>query len=85
MAKNELTLEEIKKLLDKVKIDLANKQGEMTAELKALKKDFEVDDLDGAYKLLAQLNKKAEELSRERSSLMAKVTEKLEEFGYKQW
>lgn len=83
MARNELTLEELKALIDKIRTDLANKQGEMTAELKALKKDFEVNDLDGAYKLLAQLNDKVEDLSRERVSLMTKVTQKLEEFGYR--
>jgi len=83
MARNELTLEEIKKLIDKVKIDLANKQGEMTAELKTLKKDFNVDTLEDGYKLLEKLNSKAENLSRERSSLMAKVVQKLEDFGYK--
>jgi hypothetical protein len=83
MARNELTLEEIKRFIDKIKTDLANKQGEMTAELKALKKDFEVDNLDAAYKLLDQLNEKVEDFSQERSSLMAKVTQKLEEFGYR--
>jgi len=83
MANKEMDLQEIKKILDKVKQDLANRQGEKAAELKALKRDFGIDDIDKAYKTLAKLNAQIEDQSRERASLMSKAIEELEQYGYK--
>ncbi len=79
----ELSLEEIKELIDKIKSELASKQGEMAAEMKSLQKDYGVKNLEAAYALLKELNHKVEGLAQERATLMAKVTEQLQKYGYK--
>ena len=81
MARNELTLEEIKDKIDSLKEEIARKQGQRDTELEALKKDYGVKNLDGAYKMLDKLTAEVEEKSRERSKLMKEANDLLEDFG----
>lgn len=76
------TLRGLRTSMAKIKSDIAKREGEREAELKALKKDFDVDDLDGAYALLKKLDAHIEDTSRERSKLIASAKKRLEEFGY---
>lgn len=79
--KNNVTLEDIKEGIDKLKSSIAKKQGERDAELKALKKDFKIDSLEEAYSTLDKINAEIDDKSRERARLMKESTEWLEKFG----
>lgn len=82
MPTAELHLEDIKKALQKLREDIAKKEGEKESELKLLKKEYKGKDLDDLYKLLEKLNAKCDDLSRDRTKLMSEATELLDKFGY---
>lgn len=79
---NDMTAEEIKEIIDKIKSDIDKKQGEREAVMKSLKAEYSMKNLDDLYKLLKKLNDEVDDASRERASLIAQASAKLKEFGY---
>lgn len=79
--RNDLTLEDIKKTIDRLKSDMAKKEGERDAELKVLMKEFKIGTLEAAHIALDKINVEIEEKQRERARLMSSVKAMLERFG----
>lgn len=77
-----MTLQEIRNKLEKIKRDLAQKEGERTAILNNLKKEFKVDTLDSAYDLFDSLKEQIKSKKEEKEKLFASVEKRLEEYGY---
>lgn len=81
MAK-EMTLKEIKDNLQRLREDIAKKEGEKAAELKSLEKEFKAKGLDDLYDLLKKLNVECDDLSLRRAELIEEADQLLKEFGY---
>ncbi len=81
MAKDEVKLEDIKEAIDRLKTDIAKKEGEKDAELKYLKSEFKVKDLDAAYKMLNKLNTEYQDKLQERAKLIGRAKQTLQEYG----
>ena len=82
MAHKELSLEELKEIIDNIREDVAKKKGERQAEMNVLKKEFGLANLDDAYKELSKLEKIIQDQQREKAEQLSVITKKLQEFGY---
>jgi len=77
-----MTLQEIRNKLEKIKRDLAQKEGERTAILNNLKKEFKIETLDAAYDLFDSLKEQIKSKKEEKDKLFTSVTKRIEEYGY---
>jgi|ADurb_Ile_03_Slu_FD_contig_21_1199664_length_641_multi_4_in_0_out_0_2 hypothetical protein len=77
-----MTLQEIRNKLEKIKRDLAQKEGERTAILNNLKKEFKIETLDAAYDLFDSLKEQIKSKKEEKDELFASVTKRIDEYGY---
>jgi DNA-binding MurR/RpiR family transcriptional regulator len=79
MQENKI-LSDLKTTLEKVKRDLANKEGVRDATLARLKAEFGVNNIDEARAKLAKLDKEAAEKQKLRDELLKTATEMLEAY-----
>lgn len=77
-----MTLQEIRNKLEKIKRDLAQKEGERTAILNNLKKEFKIETLDAAYDLFDSLKEQIKSKKEEKDELFASVKRRIDEYGY---
>ena len=81
MAKT-LSLEEIRDSIARIKQDISRKEGEKQAELKNLQKEYGLNSIDDAYKMLGKIEKEIQDKRAEKQKLMTGIVKKLEEYGY---
>lgn len=77
-----LTLQDLKTEIDKIKSDLAKKEGERSAVATELERDFGMQDLDAAYKELDKLEEEIASKKKTRNTLEQEIGEKLAKYGY---
>lgn len=77
-----MTLQEIRKKMETIKSDISKKEGEKTAVMNDLKKEFSVKDLDEAYDQFDSLKKEVEENKKKKDELLISVEGKLVTYGY---
>ena len=77
-----MELQELKNKMERVKIDLGKKEGEKEAILCDLKENFGVKSIDEAYDKFDELDKKVEEMKKEKEKLVSEIDEKLKGYGY---
>lgn len=76
-------LTDLKQKLERLKRDVAMKEGERNSILERIKKDFNVKDLDAAYAMLEELGKDIEEKKTRREDLLKIAQEKLDAYKEK--
>lgn len=74
--------QEIRDRMSKIKSDISRKEGERSAVLGDLKKEFDIDNLDKAYDLFDSLKAESESKQKEKSELTTEVEQKLAQYGY---
>lgn len=78
----ELNLQQLTDKMDRIKQDVAKKQGERDAVWEDLSKEFKAKDLDAAYEELDELKSKIEILQEKKQELMTSVQGRLSSYGY---
>lgn len=74
--------QEIRDRMSKIKSDISRKEGERSAVLGDLKKEFDIDNLDKAYDLFDSLKAESESKQEEKAKLTTEVEQKLAQYGY---
>jgi len=78
----ELNLNTLRDKMNKIKSDVSRKEGERTAILNDLKKEFNIEDLDKAYDLFDSLKEESKSKEAEKTQLMKEIEEQLTAYGY---
>lgn len=77
-----MDLQQAKSKMEKIKTDISKKEGEMTAVMADLKKEFSIKTLDDAYSKFDEIEKEVKAKQKERDKLLASVERRLMEFGH---
>jgi hypothetical protein len=78
----DLTSQQITEKMDRIKSDIARKEGERGTVWADLAKEFTVKTLDEAYAALDKLHNEIDLLQEKKQELMASVQKRLAQFGY---
>ena len=77
-----MNLQEIKDKMAKIKSDISRKEGEKSAVINDLKKEFSVKTVDEAYDLYDSLKTELEKDQIEKEKLTVSVEKQLVSYGY---
>ena len=77
-----MELQEIKKKIQTLNNDIARKEGELSAAMADLKRDFGIESLDEAYDKIDAIEIEMKDITSQKSKLEEEVTRKLKEYGY---
>jgi hypothetical protein len=68
--------------MEKIKTDIARQEGEKTAVMSDLEKEFKIKSLDEAYNKYEGLEKQIKDKKADKDKLMTRVEGRLKEYGY---
>jgi len=77
-----MDIQQAKNKIEKIKSDISRKEGEKSAVMSDLKKEFGFKTLDEGYDKFEELEKETKAKQKEKEKLLASVERKLEEYGY---